>query len=207
MRFTSYVLFGNKCLCAMNKEKKKAAKRLDNHELTPRQMEFCRYYIYDWKATNAYMKAYNKTNYNSSAVEAHRMLKKPNIKAYIEELHRELEKIANVSRLKVLQEYTKIAFSNIAEIHDSWITRKEFKTLTDEQKASIQEIQTRVVKHKTSGDGMGDEVYVKLKLHDKQKALENIAKMLGYDEPTKLSISAGTTKPMIIFGDEENEDK
>lgn len=132
-------------------------------DLTPKQMEFCQYYIYDWNATRAYMKAYDTDNNNMAAVEAHKLLRKPNIKEYIEHLQTQLEKIANISRLKVLKEHIKIAFSD-----------------TEEEE--------------------------KIRVPDKQKSLESIAKMMGYDAPININLKNEiSTKPTIIIGDEGND--
>jgi phage terminase small subunit len=118
---------------------------------------------------------------------AYENLRKPQIKAYIEELQADLEKTAGISRLKVLKEHEKLAFSSIAHLHNTWIERKAFEDLTPEQKACIAEItvQTRTLPGSDDEDPVQVD-FVKLKLYDKQKALDSISKMLGYDAPTKI---------------------
>lgn len=191
----------------MGKKKDKIG-NLDDYGLTPRQKEFCQNYIYDWNATRAYMAAFKTDNYNVAGVESHRLLKNPKIQPYIEHLHKELEKIANISRLRVLKEYAKIAFSSMADLHDTWITRYEFDKLTPEQKASIQEISTKTRKLYSDGEEIREEEYVKLKLYDKQKALESIAKMLGYDAPLNINFMGnGSTKPIIVIGGADSVDE
>jgi len=44
----------------------------------------------------------------------------------------------------VMEEHKKLAFSSIANLHNTWITRKEFEELTEDQKACISEITTQV---------------------------------------------------------------
>jgi phage terminase small subunit len=105
-----------------------------------------------------------------------------------------LAETAGISRLKVLLEHQKMAFSSIAHLHNTWIERKEFEGLTDVQKECIQEIDTKT-QHKTVWE-YNEETdkkepvdftveYVKIKLYDKQKSLDSISKMLGFDAPIK----------------------
>lgn len=152
---------------------KKEIHDLSDYGLTPKQMEFCRNYIYDWNATRAYMKAFNTENYNVAGVESHNLLKKPKVKDYINHLQAELEKIANISRLKVLKEHIKIAF----EDEEAGSGRKKNKN--------------------------------KIRIPDKQKSLEYIAKMMGYDAPLNINLkNEVSTKPIIIIGGEaSDEDK
>jgi phage terminase small subunit len=161
-------------------------------ELTEKQKAFCREYIFDWNATRAAKAAgYSE---NTASEMGYENLNKPQIKAYIEEIQKDLEKLSGISRLKVLQEHQKLAFSSIAHLHNSWITRKEFEQLTEDQKASIEEIstQTRFEKdYSTDPEGATVQIdYVKIKLYSKQKSLDSINKMLGYDVAKKIELSA-----------------
>ena len=156
--------------------------------MTEKQKRFCEEYIYDWNARRAYDEAYpgERTNASTRAL-ASKLLTDVNITDYIEELQKDLEKVAKISRLKVINEYHKIAFTSIADLHNTWIERKQFEELTAEQKAAISEVFTR-----TRKDDNGIEFEeVRIKLHDKQKALESISKMLGYNEPEKIEHSGG----------------
>jgi phage terminase small subunit len=167
-------------------------------DLTEKQKIFCQEYIYDWNATRAAKVAgYSEKTAGSIG---HENLTKPEIQAYITEIQKDLEKTAGISRLRILKEFEKIAFSSIAHLHDTWITRKEFETLTEEQKACISEIQTQTRKEE---DFKGDTVtidFVKIKLYDKQKALDAISKLLGYNEPDKLKLLLPEKQVMEIGG-------
>lgn len=168
-------------------------------DLTGKQKKFCEEYIWDFNGTRAAKEAgYSAESAHSIASEN---LRKPEIQAYIKELESDLAKTAGISRLMVVQEFKKLAFSSIAHLHNTWIERKEFDKLTDDQKAAIQEIstQTRMEKNPIKG-GMPIQVeYVKVKLYDKGRALESINKMLGYHEPEKISIQ-GETQVIKIGG-------
>lgn len=161
--------------------------------LTEKQKIFCREYIYDWNGSRAYKVAYPKVTDGAARACASELLTKPNIQAYLDEIKIRLEEVAGISRLRVLQEHMKLAFSSIAHLHNTWISRKDFETLTEEQKACIAEIDTKI---KTEYEYVQDSKekepisveYVRIKLYDKQKALDAISKMLGYDAASEINI-------------------
>ena len=159
-------------------------------ELNERQKKFCDEYIYDWNASRAYSVAYpdEKTN-ESIRANASRLLTNDNIQAYIKEIQADIQKQAGISRLMVINEHKKLAFSSIAHLHNKWIELKDFDSLSDEQKDCIAEIDTKVLK-KNLGTNQEPEIvdveYVKIKLYDKQKSLDSISKMLGFNEPDKV---------------------
>lgn len=169
-------------------------------DLTPKQKKFCEEYIFDFNGTRAAKAAgYSEDTAYSIAWEN---LRKPELKAYIDELQADLAKTSGISRLRVLREHEKIAFSSIAHLHDSWVDRKEFEKLTEDQKACIAEIQTQI--RKTTEEREGEKEvdieteFVKIKLYDKQRSLDGISKMLGFNEPDKTDITTKGEK--IIFG-------
>lgn len=177
-------------------------------ELTEKQKIFCREYIYDWNGTRAYKAAYPDVKKEESAkAAASRLLANVNISEYIELIQKDLEKLSGISRLMVVNEFRKIGFSSIANLHNTWIERKEFEQLTAEQREAIQEIETKVIKQKnyklsTPGDPVFDDVeYVKIKLFDKNKALENINKMLGYNAPEKIDMTGNLEIKGITFNE------
>jgi phage terminase small subunit len=158
--------------------------------LTEKQKVFCRNYIHDWNATRSYVIAYpGVKNDNVAHVNASRLLQKATIQQYIIEVQKDLEKLSGISKKMVLDEHKKLAFSSIAHLHNTWIERKQFESLTDEQKACISEISTQT---RTVHDV--DIEFIKIKLYDKQKALDSISKMLGYDAPGKIDLTSGGQK-------------
>lgn len=180
---------------------------MSNEDLTYKQKRFCEEYILDWNGSRAYKVAYpNIKNDETARAGASRLLTYDNVKLYIKEIQADLEKISGVSRLKVLNEYKKLAFSSIAHLHNTWVERAEFEQLTEDQKSCIESIDTKVIKkkgHELNKDGnfevvIYDVEYVKIKLYDKQKALDSISKMLGYNEPEKKDIT--TNGESINFG-------
>ena len=163
-------------------------------ELTNKQRIFCKEYILDWNGSRAALKAgYSK---RSAKEIASGNLTKHNIKAFIKFLRGNIELSLGLSKEMVVLEHMKIAFSSIAHLHNTWISKKEFENLTEEQKACIQEIDSKVTKKaakpKYDKDGvqvnageMTYNAYIKVKLYDKSKALESLSRLMGYDAPLK----------------------
>ncbi len=118
-----------------------------------------------------------------------KLLVNTNIKAYIKYLQANLEKLAGISRLRIAREYEKLAFTSIGHLHNTWIDRKEFEDLTEDQKSCISEIQTKVdrrnvgTKEKPLIISIVEEI--RIKLYDRKQALDSLVKFFGYAEPEK----------------------
>ena len=163
-------------------------------KLTSKQERFCYEYCIDFNATQAAIRAgYNKSTAYSIGCEN---LKKPEVKNRIEEMQANLAQTSGISALRVLKEHEKLAFSNAAKFRNGWITLKEFESLSDEDKACIQEVSTKTIK-RTIGDEPVEEEFVKIKLYDKQKSLDSISKMLGFDAPVKQEITGKDGKNLF----------
>ena len=175
---------------------------MKGNELTQKQKMFCEQYVIDWNATRAAI--YAGYSEKTAKVIGYENLTKPYINEYITEIQKDLQKLAGISRLRIVQEYMKIAFSSIAHLHNNWVTLKDFDELTDDQKSCISEIQTRerkIMSDDGSDVGMIEEV--KIKLYDKQKALENISKMLGYNEAEKIDHKIQVEEQVFKIGNIE----
>ena len=161
-------------------------------KLTNKQLAFCREYVKNgWNGTQAAIDAgYSK---ETAAVIASQNLTKLNILEQIDRNKADLEMVLRVSKTKVLYEHMKIAFSSISDMHENWITRKDFEGLTGYQKACIAEITTQTRIEKGADEVEREVDYVKIKLYDKQKALDSISKMMGYNEPEKVSVTEEVT--------------
>jgi phage terminase small subunit len=167
-----------------------------DRQLTGKQKKFCEEYIFDFNASRAAREAgYSEDTAGQIGFEN---LKKPEIQAFIEELQADLAKTLGISKSMVLREHQKLAFSTMAGLREDWITLKEFNDLTPDQKACISEIQTQTRREKDYSVNPEGEVvtidYVKIKLWDKQKSLDSLSKMLGYDAPKKIEHSGSLLK-------------
>lgn len=157
--------------------------------LSSNQKTFCNELIFDWNQTRAYKVAYPSVNKDSAAAScANKLLKIAKIQAYIEELQSDLVKLTGLTKIKILREHEKLSFTGMANLHNTWIDRKKFEELTKEEKDCISEITTRVRTEIVNKKAFEIEE-IKIKLYDKQKSLEAIAKMLGHNEPKKIDIT------------------
>jgi phage terminase small subunit len=170
-------------------------------ELTAKQKKFCYEYCWDFNATQAAIRAgYSE---KTAGVIGNENLKKPYIQSEIKKKQDNLAETAGISRLMVLREHQKMAFSSIAHLHLTWIKRKDFEELTEDQKSCIAEIDTKIKTEFEFDPENPNEKnpitveYVKIKLYDKQKALDSISKMLGFEAPTKTELTGSDGKPLI----------
>lgn len=174
-------------------------------DLTEAQKHFCREYIFDWNGSRAYKAAYPGVEDSTARTNASKLLTNANIQQYCDDIQKDLEKLAGISRLQVLREHQKLAFSSIAHLHNTWITRKAFEELTDDQKSSIEEISTQLKTTRGTDGTLEENEYIKIKLYSKQKSLDSINKMLGYDEAQKISITEETVKSYKIAAGSERK--
>jgi len=156
----------------MSEEKEYTLKELKK-KLTEKEKNFCHEYVVDWNGSRAAREAgYSE---KTCAVIAHENLTKPHIKQYIDFIKNDYEMLCGISKTKQINELIKIAYSSI--------TRKEFEDLTEDQKACIESIESKVI---VSQGGSNIE-QVKIKLYSKIHAIDSINKMMGYNEAEKLS--------------------
>lgn len=147
--------------------------------LNEKQKMFCKEYVRDFNATQAAIRAgYSEKTARAIGTEN---LTKPDIQNEIARLtEKKVEKNEDLTQ-QVIDEFRKIAFSSIAHLHNTWISRKEFDEITDDQKACIESIKTRVRRMVYDKEDYEVEE-VQIKLYDKQRALENLGKHLGIYE-------------------------
>ena len=120
-------------------------------------------------------------------------MKKADVQSYISNIQNNIEKLTNTSKLRVIAELEKIAYNSISRFHNTWIERKEFEQISEADKAAISEISTKIVKQNVGTEEVpiiADVEYVKIKLWDKNKALETLNKMLGYNLPEKVDMTS-----------------
>lgn len=156
--------------------------------LTEKQERFCRKYVECVNASDAYRFAYDCSRMKPETVNraAAALMRNSNIATRIDHLKSNLAEALNVSAARVLREHCRIAFSDATRIRSGWMNLKEFESLTEDERACIQSVETRERKTPTAYGECLTETYVKIKLYDKQKALDSISQMLGYNAPQKI---------------------
>jgi phage terminase small subunit len=139
---------------------------------------FCDEDVIDLNRSRAYKVAYASCKKDSTAhTNACRLLKNAKVLAYIEEIQKNLSKLSGVTKLRNILALKDIAYSNVADLKSDWDEFKEWGDLTAAEKASISEITHTET---TVGEDMTVKV-VKVKTHDKTKAIAILNKMLGFD--------------------------
>lgn len=162
---------------------------IDN--LTDKQRRFCEEYVIDWNGARAARAAgYSE---NTAEVIASENLRKPNIQAYISEIQKDLAKLCGISAAMVANEYKKIAFNSAASLRRDWDNVKDWNELTEEEKAIISEVETITTNRMTDDGALLIEKKLKFKTYDKQRALAELKKMLGFDAPEKHEHKVKTT--------------
>lgn len=155
-------------------------------KLTPKEERFCYEYVLCLNATQAAKEAgYSKKTARQIAT---RLLSKVYIQNKIKYLQDNIAETAEISALRVLKEHEKIAFADAGQLRNGWMSLKEFEALTPEQKAIIQEVTTKETKY-------GAEV--KVKLFDKQRSLDCISAMLGFNAPVKTELTGKDGKDLF----------
>ena len=151
-------------------------------KLTPKQAEFVRQYLVDLNATQAAIRAgySEKTAYSTGQ----RMLKNVEVQNAIAQAQVQRTKRTEITADRVVAELAKIAFADPRELME-WgpegVKLKDSADLTEGQAASVAE-----VSETTTKDGGS----LRLKKHDKVKALELLGRHLGmFTDKVKNEIS------------------
>ena len=79
-------------------------------DLNEKQKKFCELYIEEWNGTKAYQKVYNCKE-TTARTNASVLLTKTNILDYIQATQNDLQKIANISKLKMLKRFESLSFN------------------------------------------------------------------------------------------------
>ena len=151
--------------------------------LTDKQKRFCEEYIVDWNCTRA-AKAAGYSEKTAYAIGSEN-LKKLEIKDYIQECKNKIEELAGISKLKAIKQLSRMAFADISEAYNDDGTLKPLSQMSDDLKATFEGVETMTV-------GEMSEVQ-KLKIASKRGALQDLAKMLGWNEAQKIEHSGDIT--------------
>ncbi len=144
--------------------------------MTPKQRRFVEEYLMDLNATQAAIRAGYAAKWANTT--GSRLLKRPEIRRAVGEAVRAQDDQLGASAERILKEYARIAFASVGEfLH--WgpevVTLKDKILLSQDQQAAVAEIvqsQTRTGKT------------VRLKLYDKQAALDRLVRYLGLFKDT-----------------------
>lgn len=143
--------------------------------LTAKEQRFVAEYLVDFVGSDAAKRAGYAPN--SAKVTASRLLTKPEIKAAVESKRAKQIESTDLTAARVLEELRRVAFSDLRTLFDEKGDLRPLHTLTADQAACIAGVEV-VIKNAKAGDGVTDTVH-KIKIWDKPKALEMLAKHFG----------------------------
>ena len=146
-------------------------------KLTQKQELFCLEYVVDFNATQAAIRA--KYSKRSAYSQAHDLLKKPVIQERVKELTQAVEGGPKDLRQRIIDELTSIAFADASHFFDETPVVDEE---TGEVTHYIRSIKPRVLDSPHIGaiQSFEPSAYgTKIKVNDKQKALEMLSRYCG----------------------------
>ena len=149
--------------------------------LNTRQKRFSEEYIIDYNATAAAKRAgySNKTAYS----QGQRLLKNAEIREAINNALKEFHERAFITKERVLLEVAKLAFTNLSDVvrwdEEGNLTISTPEDLTPDQLASISEISKHTMSFPTKNGEEVTRTSMKIKMHNKDAALEKLMKHLS----------------------------
>ena len=138
--------------------------------MTEKQKIFADEYLIELNATRAYKVAYQSVKKDETAAQdGSRMLRNVKVAAYIQERMEERQKRTEITQDRVLQELAAIAFAkatDYAEIKNECVRIRDTAELDEQQIRALAGIEE-------------GKFGIKVKLNDKEKALELLGRHLG----------------------------
>jgi phage terminase small subunit len=159
--------------------------------LTGKQYLFCKHYALTQNASDAAIKAGYAAK--SAAQNASALLNNPNIQSYLATLQTKAVTKLDVSRERLIQEYAKIALSDIRTFYNEAGELLKPHELGDDAARAVQAIEVEEIYDGTGPDRRQIGYTKRLKLWSKTGALDSLCKLLGYNEPDKLLIAGQLT--------------
>lgn len=148
--------------------------KASDKNLTPKQKKFVEEYLIDLNATQAAIRAgYSAKTAGRIAQE---LLTKTHISYAIKSRRDALSKKTEVSQERIVAEMARLAFLDCRKFFNDDGTPIPIHKLSDDAAAAI--VGVDVVQIGNAEIGVGS--VIKYKMPDKNKALENLAKILGY---------------------------
>lgn len=138
--------------------------------MTEKQKIFADEYLIDLNATRAYRVAYPSVKKEeAAAVNGSKLLRNTKVAAYIQERMKERQKRTEITQDRVLEELAAIAFAkatDYAEVKEGQVIIKDTANMDEQQVRAIAGIEE-------------GKFGIKVKLNDKEKALELLGRHLG----------------------------
>ncbi len=148
-------------------------------KLSPKHKQFCKEYIIDLNASQAYIRAgYTTKNANNTASK---LLAKDHIQAEIQVQLEARAKRTEINADMVIKELALLAFSDTGNLFNSHNQLIQVADLPEDVTRTIQEVTSRIEKTGTGEDATYAEI-IKIKSYDKKGALDSLGKHFGIYE-------------------------
>lgn len=189
----------NKKMQPKNKVTARPKKEIDpiveSDELTDKQRLFCSYYVKYRNKTKAYMKAYG-SSWETANAHAYRLWEIVGVREEIDRKLEELRDEAELDARDILQKYIDIAFADIGD----YVERgEEGYSITVKP---LDQMDTSII-----GELSNTENGIKLKLTDKNKALDMLAKytdLLSDKDKKRLEVEKLKAEVAKVKGDKKD---
>lgn len=146
-------------------------------EPTPKQKRFCNEYLKDLNGTQAAIRAgYSKKTANEQST---RLLAKVHIQKYLQAKEKKIEEKIDVTVEKIIREYSRIAFFDPRKLFNDDDNLKQMTELGDEDAAVIGGLDVENLYEGRGKDRENVGTLKKVKLVDKIRALDSLAKIKG----------------------------
>ena len=136
-------------------------------------------YLTTFNQTRSYMRIYEVENYDSAKTMACRKFTDVNLKAAIKEKTALLIDERDELAKRVIEEYKKIAFSDIRDVADYIGGEVDFKSFDEIDTSAIKEITCKKENLRVDGNKESYTENMSVKLYDKKLALDSLSKYLG----------------------------
>ena len=157
-------------------------------KLTPKQKRFVDEYLIDLNATQAAIRAgYSK---KTAQEQSARLLSKVIVSEAVAKKRKQLEQETGITRERIVREMARLAFFNVKNMFDDCGNPLPVSMLNDDVAAAINGIDVAAIGNNDVGIGQ----VMKYKIPDKNKSLENLAKMLGYMDRDRTREQSGTER-------------
>lgn len=156
--------------------------------LTPKQVRFCHEYMLSGNIGSAAIQA--GYHIASAHVSGSNLLRKPWVKEYMDQMRAEQREKNRPTLERILNELSLLAFADMTDYVTWGNNLRELKLMPDDKRRALSEITVT---------NNGNAKQVKLRIHDKMKALRLLAELFGI-RGQPVQITASQTQTISVQG-------
>ncbi len=145
--------------------------------LPPLHELFAQEYLIDYNATQAYLRSHPKTTYKTASVQGAALLARPEVRAVVKIGHAKAIERVSLEVDDVLAQLAAIGAADLSDFFDIDGSLLPIHALPKHARRALSSVKVSK-KNLTAGDGVTEDV-VEIKLWDKNRALETLARHLG----------------------------